>query len=131
MFSFVSLNARGKPLESLEVIINLIAGTTTSTGLRIYAQLDDRTYETGVEVTDAQLAAEHHPPHLPRRRQTTPSPQQKLSREPLGAGGWEPGVACGEGGECVRDGLAVLAGGAEVGAQREELLGAGDGAPAA
>ena len=57
MFSFVSLNARGKPLESLEVIINLIAGTTTSTGLRIYAQLDDRTYETGVEVTDAELAA--------------------------------------------------------------------------
>ncbi|MCA1701110.1 MAG: ISAzo13 family transposase [Actinobacteria bacterium] len=57
MFSFVSLNARGKPLESLEVIINLIAATTTNTGLKIYAQLDDRTYETGVEVTDAQLAA--------------------------------------------------------------------------
>jgi len=57
MFSFVSLNARGKPLESLEVIINLIAATTTSTGLTIYAQLDDRTYHTGVQVTDAQLAA--------------------------------------------------------------------------
>ncbi|MDQ2761612.1 MAG: ISAzo13 family transposase [Actinomycetota bacterium] len=57
MFSFVSLNARGKPLESLEVIINLIAATTTNTALKIYAQLDDRTYQTGVEVTDAQLAA--------------------------------------------------------------------------
>ena len=57
MFSFVSLNARGKPLESLEVVINLIAATTTSTGLKIYAQLDDRSYEKGVEVTDAQLAA--------------------------------------------------------------------------
>jgi hypothetical protein len=57
MFSFVSLNWRGKPLESHEVIINLIAGTTTATGLKIYAQLDDREYERGVKVTDAQLAA--------------------------------------------------------------------------
>jgi transposase len=57
MFSFVSLNWRGKPLESLEVIINLIAATTTSTGLTIYAQLDDRTYEKGIEVSDEQLAA--------------------------------------------------------------------------
>jgi hypothetical protein len=57
MFSFVSLNWRGKPLESLEVIINLIAGTTTNTGLKIYAQLDDRVYEKGIEVSDDQLAA--------------------------------------------------------------------------
>jgi transposase len=57
MFSFVSLNWRGKPLESLEVIIELIAATTTTTGLKIYAQLDDRTYDKGVEVSDEQLAA--------------------------------------------------------------------------
>jgi transposase len=57
MFSFVSLNWRGKPLESLEMIINLIANTSTSTGLKLYAQLDDRTYERGIEITDAQLAA--------------------------------------------------------------------------
>ena len=57
MFSFMSLNARGKPLETLEVIINLIAATTTTMGLKIYAQLDDREYEKGVEVTDDQLAA--------------------------------------------------------------------------
>ena len=57
MFSFVSLNWRGKPLDSLEVIINLIANTSTSTGLKLYAQLDDRTYERGIEVTDKQLAA--------------------------------------------------------------------------
>ena len=57
MFSFVSLNWRGRPLESLEVIINLISATTTSTGLKLYAQLDDRTYERGVEITDEQLAA--------------------------------------------------------------------------
>ena len=57
MFSFVSLNWRGKPLESLEVIINLIAATTTNTGLKLYARLDARTYERGLEVTDEQLAA--------------------------------------------------------------------------
>jgi len=57
MFSFVSLNWRGKPLESLEIIINLIAGTTTNTGLKIYAQLDDRQYEKAIEVTDQQLDA--------------------------------------------------------------------------
>jgi hypothetical protein len=57
MFSFMSLNARGKPLETREVIINLIAGTTTNTALKIYAQLDDREYEKGVTVTDQQLAA--------------------------------------------------------------------------
>ncbi|MCA1680221.1 MAG: ISAzo13 family transposase [Actinobacteria bacterium] len=57
MFSFMSLNARGKPLETLEVVINLIAATTTNTGLKIYAQLDDREYQKGVEVTDEQLAA--------------------------------------------------------------------------
>jgi predicted ArsR family transcriptional regulator len=57
MFSFVSLNWRGKPLESLEMIVNLIANTSTSTGLKLYAQLDGRTYERGIEITDEQLAA--------------------------------------------------------------------------
>jgi hypothetical protein len=57
MFSFVSLNWRGKPLESVEMIVNLIAGTSTSTGLKIYAQLDDRQYPKGIEVTDEQLDA--------------------------------------------------------------------------
>ncbi len=57
MFSFMSLNARGKPLQSIEVIVNLIAATTTNMGLKIYAQLDDREYEQGIEVSDEQLAA--------------------------------------------------------------------------
>jgi len=57
MFSFISLNWRGKPLESREAIIELIAGTTTTTGLKIYAQLDDREYEKGVTVSDEQLAS--------------------------------------------------------------------------
>jgi Rhodopirellula transposase DDE domain len=57
LFSFISTNWRGKPLISHEVIINLIAGTTTTTGLKVYAQVDDREYPRGVAVTDQQLAA--------------------------------------------------------------------------
>ena len=57
LFSFISTNWRGKPLISHEVIINLIAGTTTTTGLKVYAQLDDREYPKGVAVTDQQLSA--------------------------------------------------------------------------
>ena len=57
LFSFITQNWRGKPLETLEVIINLIAATTTSTGLTVYAQLDARTYPAKIQVTDQQLAA--------------------------------------------------------------------------
>ena len=56
LFSFISTNWRGKPLISHEVIINLISNTTTSTGLKVYAQLDDREYEKGIKVSDEQLA---------------------------------------------------------------------------
>ena len=57
MFSYVSLNWRGRPLESLQVIIDLIGSATTSTGLKIYARLDSGHYEKGIKVTDAELAA--------------------------------------------------------------------------
>jgi len=57
LFSFIGTNWRGKPLESHEVIINLINATTTNTGLKVYARLDTGVYPKGVEVTDAQLAA--------------------------------------------------------------------------
>ena len=57
MFSYVSLNWRGKPLESLQVIIDLIGSTTTSTGLKVYARLDPGRYEKGTKVTDRELAA--------------------------------------------------------------------------
>ena len=55
MFSHISLNWRGKPLFSHEVVVNLIAGTTPRTGLRIEAELDTNTYPTGIQVTDAEL----------------------------------------------------------------------------
>jgi hypothetical protein len=57
LFSFISTNWRGQPLISREVIINLIASTTTSTGLKVYARLDDRPYPKGIEVSDQELAA--------------------------------------------------------------------------
>jgi hypothetical protein len=57
LFSFMSLNWRGRPLETHQVIVNLIAATTTSTGMKVYAQLDTRPYPTRIAVTDDQLAA--------------------------------------------------------------------------
>src|SRR5262249_39588720 len=57
MFSFVSMNWRGKPLTSLAVIVNLIANTTTRAGLQIQAALDDGKYEKGIKVPDEVLEA--------------------------------------------------------------------------
>ena len=59
LFSFISKNWRGKPLVSHEVIINLIAATTTRTGLQVFARLDDASYPKGIKVTDQELAAVH------------------------------------------------------------------------
>jgi hypothetical protein len=49
------LDERGRPLTSHEVIVNLIANTTTAKGLRIQAQLDTGRYPTGLKVTDQEL----------------------------------------------------------------------------
>ena len=57
MFSFITTNWRGKPLTSYQVIVELVAGTTTETGLRILAEWDRGYYPTGIEVTDVELAA--------------------------------------------------------------------------
>jgi transposase len=56
LFSFITNNWRGKPLVSRQVIVNLIANTTTTTGLIVKAALDEATYETGIKVTDDQMA---------------------------------------------------------------------------
>ena len=55
LFSFISKNWRGKPLESLEVIVNLIANTTTKKGLKVKALADKRQYEKGLKVTDEEI----------------------------------------------------------------------------
>jgi hypothetical protein len=57
MFSFISMNWRGRPLTDLRTIVELIAATTTDTGLTIHADLDLNWYPTGVKITDTELAA--------------------------------------------------------------------------
>jgi hypothetical protein len=57
LFSFITINWRGKPLRSYRTIVQLIAATTTDTGLKVRAELDENKYPKGVKVSDAQLAA--------------------------------------------------------------------------
>lgn len=67
MFSVISMNWRGRPLTSVEVIVSLIAATKTTTGLKIKAEKSDKTYECGKKVTDEEiqqiriLKADFHP----------------------------------------------------------------------
>lgn len=56
LFSFISQNWRGKPLISHEVIIDLIAATTTATGLAVKSKLDTNIYPAGLKVSDQQMA---------------------------------------------------------------------------
>lgn len=56
LFSYISQNWRGKPLISHAVIVNLIAATTTKTGLNIRCELDTQAYPTGIVVTDDEMA---------------------------------------------------------------------------
>ena len=57
LFSFITKNWRGKPLVSHEVIVNLIAATTTRTGLRVQSQLDTGKYPKGIRVGKQEFAA--------------------------------------------------------------------------
>ncbi len=78
LFSAISQNWRGKPLVSHEVMVNLIAATTTRTGLTVRSALDDSDYPAGVSVSDADMGTLYLRPDafhgewnyslLPRRR---------------------------------------------------------------
>ena len=57
LFSFITINWRGKPLRSYRTIVQLIAATTTDAGLEVRAELDENKYPKGVKISDAQLAA--------------------------------------------------------------------------
>ena len=57
LFSFISMNWRGRPLTSIRTIIELISATTTNTGLTVQADYDPNWYPKGVKITDRQLAA--------------------------------------------------------------------------
>ena len=63
MFSFISINWKGKPLVSYEAVVNLIGATRTRSGLRIKARLDPGRYEKGLKITNRQMQAIHIEPH--------------------------------------------------------------------
>ncbi len=55
LFAFITMNWRGRPLRTFEIIVSLIGATTTSAGLVVRAALDGRKYPLGEEVSDAQM----------------------------------------------------------------------------
>ena len=55
LFSYISQNWRGKPLRSFETIVSLIAATTTTTGLKVHAELNTESYQAGIKVSDEEL----------------------------------------------------------------------------
>jgi len=57
LFSFIARNWRGQPLLTRQAVVSLIGATTSSSGLKVYAELDESTYERGVKVSDSELAA--------------------------------------------------------------------------
>ncbi|HEX5900972.1 MAG TPA: ISAzo13 family transposase, partial [Solirubrobacteraceae bacterium] len=57
LFSYITINWRGKPLHCLQTVINLIAATTTSTGLKVYSRLDDGSYPEKIRVPDQEIQA--------------------------------------------------------------------------
>jgi len=63
LFSFISMNWRGRPLTDMRTIVELIAATTTDTGLTVQAVYDDGWYEKGVKITNTQIAELPHHPH--------------------------------------------------------------------
>jgi hypothetical protein len=90
LFSHITMNWRGRPLTSHEVIVNAIAATTTRTGLTVRAELDPGTYDTGVKVSDEQMAGlplDRHDWHgdwnyTLRPEPPAPPPPRPPAREP-------------------------------------------------
>ena len=62
MFCHITTNWRGRPLTSEQVVVNLIAHTTTANGLKVHARLDRHYYQTGIKVTKDEFAAVHLTP---------------------------------------------------------------------
>jgi hypothetical protein len=85
LFSFITVNWRGKPLRSYRTIVQLIAATTTDTGLKVRAELDENKYPKGVKVSDAQLDTvnlSRHSFHGDWNYTISPSRKYSQSRRP-------------------------------------------------
>jgi transposase len=78
LFSFISLNWKGKPLINFETVVNLIGGTRTRTGLKVKAILDTNQYETGVELSKKDMDQLHL-----TRHKTHPDWNYTLSPRPV------------------------------------------------
>jgi transposase len=94
LFSHITMNWRGRPLTSHDVVINSIAATTTRAGLTVDARLDDGTYPTGVKVPSAQMAAlpvSRHPFHGDWNYTLHPAPRPATTTATLPAAGDQPG----------------------------------------
>ena len=63
LFSHITMNWRGRPLISHDVVMKLIGTTTTKTGLRVKAALDKPKCPKGVKVTDEEVESIHLQPH--------------------------------------------------------------------
>ena len=57
LFSFISMNWKGCPLTDYQVVVNLIKGTRTATGLEVFARLDTNRYAKGLKVSDEEMAS--------------------------------------------------------------------------
>ncbi|MEV4561976.1 ISAzo13 family transposase [Kitasatospora sp. NPDC049285] len=66
LFSHITMNWRGRPLTSHEVVVKAIASTTTRRGLRVRAELDTRQYPLGVAISKARMATLPLEPHMAR-----------------------------------------------------------------
>ena len=101
------MNWAGQPLTSHEVAVNLIAGTTTRTGLSVHAERDTATYPRGIKITDREMReleqTHTHPTRLARRMELHAPPRRNLNPgvlfnyEPLAPQrpSWSPTLALG------------------------------------
>ena len=82
LFSFITINWRGKPLRSYRTIVQLIAATSTDAGLEVRAELDENKYPKGVKVSDTQMATVNLSCHAFHGDWNyTISPARKISRQ--------------------------------------------------
>jgi hypothetical protein len=136
LFAHITLNWRGRPLTSHEVIVQTIAATTTATGLRVHAELDPGSYPEGVKVTGehmARLPLHRHDWHGDWNYTLHPRPPAAAqprppARQPRPAPDWllHPALT-----GMPRQNLTALAAALEVPfrAAREQRLYAGRGSP--
>lgn len=85
LFSHITMNWRGRPLTSHEVIVQSIAATTTRTGLHVHAELDANTYDTGIRVSERQINAlplHRHDWHPDWNYTLLPEPYEQVNSAP-------------------------------------------------